>query len=382
MTVSVDIRLSWSVEDAVVTNYVSQYQLLTWAVADAAKASRETAFTPAVRTHRGLHDDGRTYWIPFYDKSARCSRGPLVNDLYNRYYWTQDGQGLRYATLDSLELDSWTTGLDVGVPPPLLKPSVKVDSNKEPVVTRAYVYTYESVYGEEGQPSPPALATGSDAGEWTLEGMAAAPQADGKIRRLLKKNIYRTITANGTADYHFVDSIGLNETSFVDRWPTDVVALNFTLESEDWAEPPEGLSGLVEHPNGFFVGFVGRDLHFSQPYRPHAWPEGYTLSTLADIVGIGIFGTTLVVCTDSFPYLATGVHPRAIALTKNDTAEPCVSRYGIVSMPFGVYYPSPNGLILASSRGLVNATKELMTKEEWQGRYQVQAFDAARYQSQ
>jgi len=51
-------------------------------------------------------------------------------------------------------------------------------------------------------------------------------------------------------------------------------------------------------------------------------------------------------------------------------------------MPFGVYYPGPNGLMLASPQGFVNATKLLMTKEEWQLRYQVTKMDAARYQQQ
>ena len=376
-------KLAWSITNPITDDRVTKYHSLSWFVFDAHGQNEINNFTCPVRTHRGLFDDGRTYWIPFYDLSARCSRGPLTNDKFNRYYWTQDGQDMRYAPLKELVLDSYTQGTDVGVPPPTREPLVipPTATEDDRIVDRAYVYTFVTIYGEEGPPSEATLAEGPDAGTWSIEKMAT-DTVDDKERNLGSKNIYRSISTGGSAAFHFVATVGLGVTTYKDSIPTSVVGLNHTLESEGWFPPPEGLSGLTAHPNGFFIGYVGRDIYFSEPYRPHAWPVEYVVSTIGDIVGFGIFGSTIVVCTNAHPYTVTGIVPAGMVLAKHDTAEPCVARYGIVSMPFGVYYPGPNGLMLASPRGLQNATKDLMTKEEWQTRYQVRDFDAARYQQQ
>ena len=384
--VGAQLEVSWAVEDATSDRTVVINHSIAWSLADGRTQAEYDNFTCPVRTHRGIStEDGHTYWIPFYDKSASCHRGPLVNDAYNRYYWTQDGQGLRYDTFQNLEYNSFTDGYDVGVPAPEKVPAVAAaqpDSEADIFVTRAYVYTYVSVYGEEGPPSPPTTADGIDGGLWEISNMLGNPD-DGKRRLLASKNIYRTVPAEtGVAEYHYVGSVGINTPLFFDDIPDEVVSLNRIMESTFWYPPPEDLSGLTAHPNGFFVGYSGRDIYFSEPYRPHAWNPNYIVSTLGEIIGFGIFGTTIVVCTNSFPYTATGIHPQAMVLTQHDTAEPCLSRYGIVSMPFGVYYPGPNGLMLAGSQGFRNATKDLMTKEEWQNRYQVKTFDGARYQSQ
>lgn len=374
--------VTWSLADAAPNLRVVQYQPIQWSLVDG-QADRD--FDCPIRTHRGLYDSGRTYWIPFYDKSARCSRGPLVNDAHDRYYWTQDGQDFKYSPLADLELNTWSDGLDVGVPAPINAPTVippTEASDESIIVDRAYVYTYVTAYGEEGPPSPATIQSGADDGTWLVGNMDGKPEEE-KNRNIISKNVYRTVTTNfGTVDYHFVGTLLVVNEDFVDGMSTTDVALNHTLESETWTPPPDNLEGLLAHPNGFFIGFVGRDLYFSEPYRPHAWPQQYVLSTLGDIIGMGIFGTTVVICTNSNPYTATGIQPAAMTLSKHDTAEPCTSRYGIVSMPFGVYYPGPNGLMLGSSAGFRNATQPLMTKEEWQNNYQISNFDAAKYQSQ
>ena len=384
--VGAQLELSWSIEDGTSDTTVISYQSIAWSLADGKTQSEYDGFTCPVRTHRGIStDDGRTYWIPFYDKSASCHRGPLKNDKYNRYYWTQDGQGLRYDTFQNLEYNSFTEGFDVGVPPPEKVPAVaapEAQTDSDVFVTRSYVYTYVTVYGEEGPPSPPTTADGVDGGLWTISNMLGEPEDD-KRRLLARKNIYRTVPAeSGTAVFHYVGSVGLNTPVYYDRDLDADVALNRTMDCLNYFPPPEDLSGLTAHPNGFFVGYSGRDIYFSEPYLPHAWNPSYVVSTIGEIVGFGVFGTTIVVCTNSFPYTATGIHPQAMVLTQHDTAEPCLSRYGIVSMPFGVYYPGPNGLMLAGPQGFNNSTKDLMTKEEWQNRYQVKTFDGARYQSQ
>jgi hypothetical protein len=125
------------------------------------------------------------------------------------------------------------------------------------------------------------------------------------------------------------------------------------------------MEGMVVMPNGYLVGWAGRRLLFSEPYRPHAWPAEYELSTEFDIVGLAVFGSTLVICTESHPYFGQGVSPASFTTQKLDAVEPCLSRRSIVSTVAGVLYASINGIVLANSSGIQTITKDLLTKAEW-----------------
>ena len=129
-------------------------------------------------------------------------------------------------------------------------------------------------------------------------------------------------------------------------------------------------------PNGYLVGWAGKRLLFSEPYRPHAWPAGYELATEFNIVSLGVFGSTLVIGTESQPYFGQGVSPASFTTQKIDAIEPCMSRRGMVSMTVGVLYPSVNGMVLANSSGVKTVTKDLFTKEEWSA-YHPENFLAA-----
>jgi hypothetical protein len=118
-------------------------------------------------------------------------------------------------------------------------------------------------------------------------------------------------------------------------------------------------------PGGYLVGWKGRRLLFSEPYRPHAWPAEYELSTEYPIVAAAVWGTTLVIGTQSKPYFGQGTSPAAFTLEKMDAVEPCLSKRGMVSTVAGVYYPSINGLVMANSGGAQIITQDILTKEEW-----------------
>jgi hypothetical protein len=220
---------------------------------------------------------------------------------------------------------------------------------------------------------------------------------DTELNNITEKNIYRTITGTlGNVDYHYVATIPLAQADYNDSAPNDEIGLNRTIESEVFYPPPKDLIGIVRHPNGFLIGFTGgsadigdeedatpRDIYFSEPYRPHAWNPGNVLTVQHPIKGLGLFGTSVAICTQGFPYIATGIRPESMVLTKAETSEPCLSsRRGVVSMDYGVFYPSQNGLLLVNQNGFQNATKDLITKEEWLGDYFPQLFIAGRYQSQ
>lgn len=232
------------------------------------------------------------------------------------------------------------------------------------VTSRSYVVTWVTEYGEEGPPCTPAVVSGRSDGLWSLSGFTPPSYTD---RNISKLRIYRTITSSqGVATYFQVAELSALETSYIDTKLDTVISANQQLQSTTWSGPPSDLEGWVAMPNGIIAGWRGKEVWFCEPYRPHAWPSQYALTTEYEIVGLGVYGQTLIVCTQGFPTAITGINPASMTMAKVSTFEPCMSRGSIVSAPEGVYYASPNGLILAAQGQFVNVTKNYMTKDKWQ----------------
>lgn len=304
------------------------------------------------------YGDTADAWLLFDSLNVDVVRSPLVNDTFSRHYWAGDGRP-HYSTRHRI-----VNGLSphyLGIPTPTAAPSVTPAAGT--TLTRAYVYTFISEYGEEGPPSPPTIATGA-AGTWTIGGMNTTV-SDASNRNIRKKRIYRTVPGQTSTQFFFVAEILLTDTTYNDAVTDDTVAANNVLESTSWIEPPTDLEGFVAMPNGYLVGWSGRRLVFSEPYRPHAWPAEYELATEFEIVGLAVWGSMLIVGTQSQPYIGQGSTPASFSLQKLDAVEPCLSRRGMVSTVAGVYYPSINGLVLINSPIPKVVTQDLLTKEEW-----------------
>ena len=328
------------------------------------KLAEITSVSSTQRIYRIPDTSGSDMWVPFVERTTYFVKGPVVNDSYDRYYWTDDNNVPKYNTLSRIEGSS--PALILGIPAPTTAPSLSVTGGSATIVTRAYVYTFVSDYGEEGSHSPAVVVSGPEDGSWDLTSLETTT-ASFSSRNITKKRIYRTITdTGGNADYYFVAEIPIADTSYSDTSSTDDVALNSVNSSETFSPPPNGLKGLVAHPNGFLVGFDGRDIYLSEPYLPHAWPVDYVVSTEYDIVGVESFGTSIAICTTGNPYVLQGTHPSVMTLTKLRKSEPCVSRFGIVSMLSGVIYPSPNGLMFIDAGGIRNISRGIFTRDEWQ----------------
>lgn len=232
---------------------------------------------------------------------------------------------------------------------------------------RSYVYTYLTEYGEESAPSPATVLTGWSNGTWTLGLFTPPPDQMGVTRNITETRIYRTITSlSGSTTYYFVAVQDVTLETYVDNASDDDIVANFLLQSQLWVPPPESLLGIVSLPNGVFAGWKDNEIWFSEPYRPHAWPPSYVLTTEYPIVGLGVAGSAVVACTSGAPYIAIGSSPGTMAATKVANSEPCHSRGSIVGNNDGVYYCSPNGLILVKQDGTVQNTSELwITREKW-----------------
>lgn len=316
-------------------------------------------------------------WLEFATGYADVLRTAVVNDKYERYYWAQQTQPPRYNTRERI-----AAGLPsflLGVPAPsysnfTVTPQVATATNL--TETRSYVVTWVTEYGEEGPPCDPVTASGWSGGTWKLAGMAAPNEAE---RNIAFQRIYRTVTSSqGVASYYFVAELPVGVTTYSDATPSSKITINEELKSATWFPPPEDLEGWVSMPNGMIAGWRGNEIWFSEQYRPHAWPSQYTLATEYEVVGLGVQGQTLIVCTTGYPTAITGINPASMSMAKVSTFEPCTSRGSIVSTPEGVYYASPNGLIRAAAGSFVNVSEKFITKDKWQSILRLPYLGAAR----
>lgn len=243
---------------------------------------------------------------------------------------------------------------------------------------RSYVYTYITEYGEESPPSPATVLTGWSNGIWTIS--LFQPPADqiganaGAVRDIKWLRIYRTITAtSGSTTYYQLTGttpgtdLPVTTATYVDTITDATLVANNQLQSQLWSPPPAGLQGLVVLPNGMLAGWKTNEIWFCEPYRPHAWPPSYVLTTEYPIVGLGVTGNTLVAATTGAPYAATGTTPGTMTALKIQNSEPCHSRKSVLGSSDGVYYTSRNGLIKVTQYGqVINTTETWITREQWQ----------------
>lgn len=294
---------------------------------------------------------------------------PAVSTPANMIQVMGQSAELRYTTTvaGNRVTISDTGEITQGVPTSFAPTSVSPDYEGVGVLEyRAYVYTWVSAYGEEGPPSPPGIFVGYSGDPWVVR-LTAPTAGDLLDRNLAHVRIYRTITGvEGSTSFFQVAELPIATTQYTDTVETVTVAGNQQLQSTFWTAPPTDLAGFSLMPNGIMVGFRENEIWFSEPYRPHAWPAPYALTVEYPVVGIGIMGQSVIVCTSSPTYIISGVNPAAMSQSRVPGVKPCVSRGSILSTPRGVVYAAADGLVLATPGELAVVTKQLIDPEQWQ----------------
>lgn len=257
---------------------------------------------------------------------------------------------------------------------------------------RIYVYTYVTERYEEGPPSPPSLLESVGEGEGIdLAGLASMTPIAGSGINIKYIYIYRAATgASGSTGFLFVDKIGdggaIPDTYSDTKTDSE---LGESLPSTDWVPPPpyrqissstanqyfwdypvnvstKGMFGLVSMPNGIMAGFTGKEVCFSEPYMPHAWPEHYRHTVDFDIVGMAVAGSHLIVTTEANPYVVSGIDPMSMSATRLDLNHACSSKRSIVDMGDSVIYASPDGLVGIKGHGGSLITGSIIDRDWWQ----------------
>jgi hypothetical protein len=306
------------------------------------------------------------YWLSWTNAGVDVAISPQADTSDYRLYYTGDGVPKKTnESLVSTGSGAYPRGwLNLGVPAPTGAPTVTPTGGTGSNDTRAYIYTYLSTFGsitEESAPSPATIATGHIDGTFTVSGFSTAPSTNYNITGI---RIYRGVSGATYDTYAFVAQITIATSSYADT--LTAAQLGAALTTLGWTPPPSNLAGLVALPGGSLAGFSGNTVYFSEPYYPHAWPTKYALNVSAPIVGLGVFGTSVVVMTTRFPYVIDGGVPGAMSVSRIAALEPCLTKLSIVSSVAGVTYASPNGLMQIGPSGYGLQTNQLFRRTEWQ----------------
>lgn len=289
-------------------------------------------------------------WL-YWNKVVHAVPGPVAQD---RLYYTGDD-------VPKMRVGGVTYPLKVPKPATALT-AVRIgtlDTNLSS--TRLYVYTRVTEFGEESEPCPISNEVLVSPGNTvTLAGFVTAPAGRG----FTTQRIYRSQTGTaGGANLYFIAERADTAASFSDTIPLD--DFSEPLPSLDWNPPPDGLKGLVAMPNGIMAGYIGKDVYFSEPFRPHAWPVKYMLSTNYDITGLAVTGTTLVIGTKGWPELVGGSSPDTMTMERVELSMPCLNQQGMVDMGYAVLYPSNDGLVLVQGGSPSLVSGNLLTRDQW-----------------
>lgn len=275
---------------------------------------------------------------------------PVASD---RLYITGDGEPKMIA-------GGVTYPLALAAPYSKLTPSLSGTPTSDLGSTRLYVYTWVTAFDEESAPCPI-----SDPIYWkpnqivTLAGFGNAPAG----RNINRQRIYRAHTSTTGTKLYFIAERAASSGNFID----DVAVDGFVEEllSLNYDPPVSTLSGLTSMPNGLMAAFSGKDLYFCEPFKPHAWPVGYSLACDYEIVGLGSFGSSLAVMTKGNPYLVSGTSPDSMIMEKLEINLPCINSRSIQDLGYAIAYASYDGLVMVSSSGASVVTSGIFNREEW-----------------
>lgn len=377
------------------------------------------------------------YWLS-WARDVNCVPSLIAGDEAQRIYYTGDGE----PRISDLALAIAGGGVMpagrfvLGVVAPLVAPTVGVTGGSGATVSRAYLETFVTPWGEEGAPSPvSSVVSGAVDGTWSISALNAAPinsagitgathaagvvtlettstaylrageevaisgvvgmtdlNATHTITQIVDATHYKialttaqTYTSGGTwarvaehntsgmtrrlyrtnaGQYQFVVELPIATTSYNDAVLD--ADLGEVCPSLLWEMPPADMFGLAVHPGGFLIGCSKNELCFCDPWHPHAWPSAYRVTTKFPLVGVGVFGSSIVACTAGVPEILNGSHPDSLSNERTELVEPCLSKRSIVDVGNGVMYASPNGLVFVGIGGANITTKELFDRSDWQ----------------
>lgn len=315
--------------------------------------------------------DGVNFYA--WNMPTRAYLHPTIDDTANRVIYHTQGQKLKVATLAgmraiNLNPEPPSAPFDLGVTAPAA-PAVSLGAatSGDPE-TVALVATVVNVWGEESAPSNPVLfdrQAGQNATYTVTHTATAGQQAINGI------NFYRTYPSlQGTTEYFLINStpaaLSGGTASITDASDTPQTTTNLT--STEWDTPPALPNNLTYVGNGFFATGSGKDIVFSEPYRPHAWP--YRMTLPHGIVGIVAVEGGILVTTQAQTYLVSGAHPTQMSQQLLPVEQAGWSSTAMSRIEGAAVFASNDGLVsVYGGQPSMKESQSLFTRKDWRSRY-------------
>lgn len=315
--------------------------------------------------------DGVNFYA--WNMPTRAYLHPTIDDTANRVIYHTQGQTLKVATLAGMKAinlnpEPPSAPFDLGVTAPAA-PAVSLGAatSGDPE-TVALVATVVNVWGEESAPSNPVLfdrQAGQNATYTVTHTATAGQQAINGI------NFYRTYPSlQGTTEYFLINStpaaLSGGTASLTDA--SDTPQTTTSLTSTEWDTPPALPNNLTYVGNGFFAIGSGKDIVFSEPYRPHAWP--YRMTLPHGIVGIVAIEGGILVTTQAQTYLVSGAHPTQMSQQLLPVEQAGWSSTAMSRIEGAAVFASNDGLVsVYGGQPSLRESQSLFTRKDWRGRY-------------
>ncbi len=328
------------------------------------------------------------HWFS-WPKDVDVVDSPIAEDEYDRAYYTGDGvprytnssiatgAGVQPFANNTLGLDSpdaFSASVNYHDQSNDLNGRDPADFDTEPESgylnletdddeTRFYVCTYVTDFGEESAPSNVSqeLNVFCEDDSVTLTFSDTGGFGTQKINR---RRIYRSATSGDVTQFFLVDELPVSTDTYTDT--KSIYELGAELETEEYAKPPENMTGLIATSNGVVIGFVGNTVVPSEPYLPYAYPLAYRQTLQDKVVAMAEMSSGVVIATEDKPVIMQGTLPDSFTMTVIDAALPCVSKRSMVDMGEAAIYASHEGLVSISQSGAQLITKDLLSEEYWQ----------------
>lgn len=316
-------------------------------------------------------EDGANFFA--WNKPTRAYLHPTIDDSANRMIYHTEGAEIRVATL------SGATAINMNPAPPATSYVLGVTAPPKPAATLgavtggdleslSVVAVAVNTWGEESGPSAPLLIE-KEVGQSVTYTVSHAPTA-GQMG-LQGIVFYRTYPAlQGGTTYLLLNATPVplsgGVASLTDT--TDEPATTTALSSAEWALPPAAPSNLTYVGNGFFVCGHGKDLAYSEPYRPHAWP--YRMTLPHRVVGILPIEGGLLVTTQAQTYLVQGSHPTQMSQQLLPVEQAGWSGTSMARVDGAAIFASNDGLVpVYGGQPRLKEFQALFMREDWRSRY-------------
>ena len=331
-----------------------------------------TAHASAQPVRSIFTDNGLRFFA--WNLPTRAMLAPTIDDTVRRVYYQTQGAGVRVAQTDTMLLAAQnprppTSDWAAGVLAPAVAPTLTLlgSATGSTVETVSYVVVAINIWGEESASSPVATI---DVTEGQTVQVDISHTADSDQVALQGILVYRTYASAETSGFLLISSTPTAGTppnySFVDS--TTSAQTSIGLQSETWDGPPTDAANLSYAGNGSLCVSSGKDLVFTEPYRPHAW--AYRMTFPHGIVGVLSIDGGLLVTTQLQSYMVAGAHPSQMSQGELAANQAGWSGTAMANIDGSAVYAGNDGLVSAyGGQPSMEATRQLYRRRDWRAAY-------------